>query len=80
MAPADTPGQGLYVSEDLPQTRRVMVKDEDICVHCGLCAERCPTAAWDMMRFDLLMPYAGRPVPPGAVATGPVSQGAEVSV
>jgi ferredoxin len=38
-----------------------MVKDEDICVHCGLCAERCPTAAWDMRRFELLLPYAGRP-------------------
>jgi ferredoxin len=36
-----------------------MVKDEDICVHCGLCAERCPTAAWDMEKFDLLIPYAG---------------------
>jgi ferredoxin len=37
-----------------------MVKDEDVCVHCGLCAERCPTAAWDMQTFDLLLPYAGR--------------------
>jgi ferredoxin len=36
-----------------------MVKDEDVCLHCGLCAERCPTAAWDMRRFDLLIPYAG---------------------
>ncbi len=36
-----------------------MVKDEDLCVHCGLCAERCPTAAWDMRTFDLLLPYAG---------------------
>ena len=35
-----------------------MVKDEDLCVHCGLCAERCPTAAWDMEKFDLLRPYA----------------------
>jgi ferredoxin len=42
-----------------------MVKDEDLCVHCGLCAERCPTAAWDMQKFDLHQPYAGRPVPPG---------------
>ena len=54
--------QALYVSAPLPQTGRVMVKDEDVCVHCGLCAERCPTAAWDMQKFDLLIPYAGRPV------------------
>ena len=43
--------QDLYVSESLPQTARVMVKDEDVCLHCGLCAERCPTAAWDMQKF-----------------------------
>jgi formate dehydrogenase beta subunit len=42
--------QDLYVSETLP-TARVMVKDEDVCLHCGLCAERCPTAAWDMQTF-----------------------------
>lgn len=42
--------QDLYVSETLPTTR-VMVKDEDVCLHCGLCAERCPTAAWDMQTF-----------------------------
>ena len=59
-APAINPAQALYVSDDLPQTRRVMVKDEDVCLHCGLCAERCPTAAWDMRQFDLLIPYAGR--------------------
>jgi ferredoxin len=35
-----------------------MVKDEDLCVHCGLCAERCPTAAWDMQKFTLLRPHA----------------------
>jgi formate dehydrogenase beta subunit len=56
--------QPLYVSESLPQTARVMVKDEDICIHCGLCAERCPTAAWDMRRGDVLLPYAG--LPPGS--------------
>jgi formate dehydrogenase beta subunit len=55
--------QGLYVSEPLPQTGRLMVKDENVCVHCGLCAERCPTAAWDMQKFDLLIPYAGRSLP-----------------
>jgi formate dehydrogenase (NADP+) beta subunit len=42
--------QDLYVSDSLPTTR-VMVKDEDVCLHCGLCAERCPTAAWDMQKF-----------------------------
>jgi NADPH-dependent glutamate synthase beta subunit-like oxidoreductase/ferredoxin len=59
MAPAQNLTQALYVSDDLPQTKRVMLKDEDICLHCGLCAERCPTAAWDMRKFDLLIPYAG---------------------
>ena len=59
-APAVNPQQALYASAPLPQTARLMVKDEDICVHCGLCAERCPTAAWDMRKFDLLTPYAGR--------------------
>ncbi|WP_420634911.1 FAD-dependent oxidoreductase [Candidatus Palauibacter sp.] len=60
IAPAENTGQDLYVSEALPQTSRVMVKDEDLCIHCGLCAERCPTAAWDMRTFDLLKPYAGQ--------------------
>jgi formate dehydrogenase beta subunit len=59
-APAVNPTQELFVSGALPQTRRVMVKDEDICLHCGLCAERCPTAAWDMREFDLLVEYAGQ--------------------
>jgi len=58
-APAENLAQALYVSDDLPQTGRVMVKDEDLCVHCGLCAERCPTAAWDMRKSELLVPYAG---------------------
>jgi NADPH-dependent glutamate synthase beta subunit-like oxidoreductase/ferredoxin len=57
-APATNLTQDLYLSEPLPQTGRLMVKDEDLCVHCGLCAERCPTAAWDMRKFDLLVPYA----------------------
>ena len=43
-APAFNLDQALYVSEPLPQTGRIMAKDEDVCVHCGLCAERCPTA------------------------------------
>jgi NADPH-dependent glutamate synthase beta subunit-like oxidoreductase len=57
-APASNPEQALYVSADLPQTARVMVKDEDLCVHCGLCAERCPTGAWDMQKSRILVPYA----------------------
>ncbi len=48
--PAENPDQPLYVSGELP-TGRVMVKDEDVCLHCGLCAERCPTSAWDMQKF-----------------------------
>jgi formate dehydrogenase beta subunit len=59
-APALNLDQPLYVSDVLPQTKRVMVKDEDVCLHCGLCAERCPTAAWDMRKSDILIPYAGR--------------------
>jgi NADPH-dependent glutamate synthase beta subunit-like oxidoreductase len=58
MAPATNLTQDLYVSADLPQTKRVMLKDEDVCLHCGLCAERCPTAAWDMRKFELEIPYA----------------------
>jgi formate hydrogenlyase subunit 6/NADH:ubiquinone oxidoreductase subunit I len=58
-APAVNPEQALYVSAPLPQTGRLMLKDEDLCVHCGLCAERCPTAAWDMQKFELLISYAG---------------------
>ena len=61
-APAVNPDQALYASAALPQTGRLMLKDEDLCVHCGLCAERCPTAAWDMQKFDLLIPYAGAAV------------------
>jgi formate dehydrogenase beta subunit len=58
-APARNLAQSLYVSAGLPQTGRVMVKDEDLCVHCGLCAERCPTAAWDMQKSELHWPQAG---------------------
>jgi NADPH-dependent glutamate synthase beta subunit-like oxidoreductase/ferredoxin len=57
-APAENLDQALYVSADLPQTGRVMVKDEDLCVHCSLCAERCPTGAWDMQKSKILIPYA----------------------
>jgi NADPH-dependent glutamate synthase beta subunit-like oxidoreductase/ferredoxin len=58
-APALNLTQDLYVSDPLPQTARIMAKDEDLCVHCGLCAERCPTAAWDMQKFELFISYAG---------------------
>jgi formate dehydrogenase beta subunit len=59
MAPAENLEQALFVSGGLKQTGRVMVKDENVCLHCGLCAERCPTYAWDMRRFVLEQPYAG---------------------
>jgi ferredoxin len=67
-APAQNMTQDLYVSDALPQTKRVMVKDEDICLHCGLCAERCPTAAWDMKKFELVIPYALSRSEPTSVA------------
>jgi NADPH-dependent glutamate synthase beta subunit-like oxidoreductase len=57
-AQATNTTQDLYVSGPL-KTGRVMVKDEDVCLHCGLCAERCPTGAWDMQRFTLEMTHAG---------------------
>jgi formate dehydrogenase (NADP+) beta subunit len=57
-APALNLAQDLYVSGPL-KTMRVMVKDEDVCLHCSLCAERCPTGAWDMQKFLLLETYAG---------------------
>ncbi|MBA3581794.1 MAG: FAD-dependent oxidoreductase [Gammaproteobacteria bacterium] len=57
-APANNLTQDLYVSEDL-KTGRVMVKDEDVCLHCGLCAERCPTGAWDMQKFLYQVTKAG---------------------
>ena len=58
-APARNLAQDLYVSADLP-TERVMVKDENICLHCGLCAERCPTGAWDMQKFLYNVTKAGQ--------------------
>ena len=57
-APAGNADQALYVSGPL-KTQRVMVKDEDVCLHCGLCAERCPTGAWDMQKFLLITTKAG---------------------
>ncbi len=56
-APALVASQDLYVADGL-RTGRVMVKDEDVCLHCGLCAERCPTGAWDMQKFLLDMAHA----------------------
>jgi ferredoxin len=57
-APATNLTQDLYVSAPL-KTTNVMVKDEDVCLHCGLCAERCPTGAWDMQKFLLITTKAG---------------------
>jgi len=59
MAPRLEPTQPLFISSALKQTGRVMVKDENVCVHCGLCAERCPTYAWDMRKFVVHIPTAG---------------------
>ena len=64
MAPAHNIGQDIYIAAGL-KTGRVMAKDEDVCLHCGLCAERCPTGAWDMQRFLLdmaVVPHAGMEV------------------
>ena len=57
-APAKNLDQALYVSPAM-KTTNVMVKDEDVCLHCGLCAERCPTGAWDMQKFLLITTQAG---------------------
>ncbi len=62
-APAENHAQALYVSAELPHTGRVMIKDEDLCVHCSLCAERCPTGAWDMQKSTILVPYAKNEIP-----------------
>ena len=56
-APAMNPTQDLYIADGL-KTQRVMVKDEDVCLHCGLCAERCPTGAWDMRKYYIEMTHA----------------------
>ena len=57
-APALNLTQEIYVSGAL-KTGRIMAKDEDVCLHCGLCAERCPTGAWDMQKYLLEMTNAG---------------------
>jgi NADPH-dependent glutamate synthase beta subunit-like oxidoreductase len=59
-APAPNLTQDLYVADGL-KTGRVMVKDEDVCLHCGLCAERCPTGAWDMQKYLIDMTHANTP-------------------
>jgi len=56
--PAKNKTQDLYISDAL-KTGRIMAKDEDMCLHCGLCAERCPTGAWDMQKFLIEMTHAG---------------------
>lgn len=58
-APAENVEQPLYVSSVLSGTGRIMVKDEDVCLHCGLCAERCPTSAWDMQKYFYSVTKAG---------------------
>ncbi len=58
-APAGELSQSLYVSGPLP-TGRVMVKDENVCLHCGICAERCPTSAWEMEKYTYKIPVAGQ--------------------
>ncbi len=68
MAPAENLDQALFVSDPLKQTGRVMVKDENVCLHCGLCAERCPTYAWDMRKFVLSWPHASKVETPAAAA------------
>ena len=57
-APRSNADQPFFVSAPLKQTGRVMLKDENLCVHCGLCAERCPTGAWDMQKSTVSIPYA----------------------
>jgi formate dehydrogenase beta subunit len=59
LAPATNLEQPFFHSSPLKQTGRLMVKDENVCLHCGLCAERCPTYAWDMRKFVLQLPVAG---------------------
>ena len=61
-APAANLTQDLYVSDAL-KTGRIMAKDEDVCLHCGLCAERCPTGAWDMRKYLIETTHAGWPCP-----------------
>jgi NADPH-dependent glutamate synthase beta subunit-like oxidoreductase/ferredoxin len=77
-APAPNRAQDLYVSGVL-KTGRVMVKDEDVCLHCGFCAERCPTGAWDMQKFLLVMAHAGE-APRPRIASATAAPAAEALV
>ena len=72
-APAENLEQALLVSAAVP-TGRVMVKDEDVCLHCGLCAERCPTGAWDMQKFLMFTTKAGGASHTMGVAKAPEEQ------
>lgn len=69
-APAENLEQPLYISSALESTGRIMVKDEDVCLHCGLCAERCPTSAWDMQKYLYSVSKAGT----GAAESASVGQ------
>jgi NADPH-dependent glutamate synthase beta subunit-like oxidoreductase len=71
-APALNLDQPLFASGPLKQTGRLMVKDENVCIHCGLCAERCPTYAWDMRKFVVQIPLAGQAVAAATEAPTPV--------
>jgi NAD-dependent dihydropyrimidine dehydrogenase PreA subunit len=71
-APALNLDQPLFASGPLKQTGRLMVKDENVCIHCGLCAERCPTYAWDMRKFAVQIPLAGQPAAAAAEAPAAV--------
>ena len=74
-APATNLSQDLYVSAPL-KTARVMVKDEDVCLHCGLCAERCPTGAWDMQKFLFTTTQAGHACRDSKAGTAALRAGA----
>ena len=73
-APVLEADQPFFVSDELKQTGRVMVKDENFCVHCGLCAERCPTAAWDMQKSFLYFPKAADHRSPEPMGESPCQQ------